>query len=42
MWTVQNEKLKAVVIGRIEIRVRGSKKLGFVEERNLGARKKEI
>ena len=42
MWTVENEKLKAVVIGRREIRVRGRKKLRFVEERNLGARKKEI
>jgi len=40
MWTVENEKLKAVVIGRREIRVRGRKKLRFVEERNLGARKK--
>jgi len=40
MWTVENEKLKAVVIGRSEIRVRERKKLGFVEERNLGARKK--
>jgi len=39
MWTIQNEKLKAAVIGRSEIRVLGRKKLGFVEERNLGARK---
>jgi len=32
MWRVENKKLKAVVIGRSEIRVHGRKKFGCEEE----------